>query len=406
MAKIIFITTGFPPYEFSENITNGKLVLALINRGHIVHVISRIDEGDLYNSEWREPWLSLKGITFTVTYPKGNFIRRLYEISRNTLSFKYPVEGIRWAEYAYRRAKMMLSEYKYDLVITRSPSDIPHLVGLRLKKNFGIKWLANWNDPASGIWPVPYENSLPQWKKIISRKFAREALSYSDITTFPSELLYEHFRSHFLIEDKRVKIVPHIMLKSEFSTSRYSNEIYNLHLLFSGNMSVERNPEYLLSSIQKFNLNNKGKIYLDILGICSAQALQLIVKYDLTEYVKVLNPLPYKEAMGIMSQYDVLLNLEARMERSIFLPSKIADYACLNKVILSLSPGVSETGHLLRKYNAGIVADNASIQDIYDKLSFLSRMKIQKRINEIIETTSINEYLGEKHVIDLIEEVI
>ncbi len=61
--RILFIAAGFPPYEFSENIVNGKLVLALIREGHKVVVVSRTDEGPVYNAEWRDPWLPLKDIT-------------------------------------------------------------------------------------------------------------------------------------------------------------------------------------------------------------------------------------------------------------------------------------------------------------------------------------------------------
>jgi glycosyltransferase involved in cell wall biosynthesis len=322
------------------------------------------------------------------------------------LFFRYPVEGIRWAEHAYRKAKSLLSENRYDLVITRSPSDIPHLVGLRLKKKLGIRWLANWNDPASGIWPIPYERDIAFWKKIVSKNFVQDTLAYSDIISFPSQLLYEHFKNHFKIDENRVKIVPHIMLETQFLTPMYKEDSINLHLLYSGNLSVERNPEYLLASLQKFNRQNKEKIYLDILGVCSNETEQLINKYNLNEYVRVLKPLAYGEAMRKMAQYDVLLNIEAKMGKSIFLPSKISDYSCLNKVIFSLSPNISETGNLLKKYKGGIVADNASVQDIYNKLSFLSQMKNHKRINELLQNSSIHEYLGEKQVIKLIEEMI
>ena len=39
------IATGYPPYLFSENLCNGKLVMALLQAGIEVDVISRIDEG-------------------------------------------------------------------------------------------------------------------------------------------------------------------------------------------------------------------------------------------------------------------------------------------------------------------------------------------------------------------------
>jgi glycosyltransferase involved in cell wall biosynthesis len=405
MARILFIASGFPPYEFSENIINGKLVLALLREGHSVYVISKVDDGALYNSEWREPWLSLEPITFTVTYPKESFIRRYYEIFRNTLYFKYPIEGIRWAEFAYRKAESLITEHDFDLIITRSPSDIAHLVGLRIKKNHNIKWIANWNDPSTGIWPAPYEKRLPFLKRIISGKYAQEVLKRADITSFPSQMLSDHFKNHFLIEEQKVRIIPHIMLQSGMTTKQNDDPV-NLHMLHSGNLSVERDPVNLLRAIAKFNNLNKEKVFLDILGVVSREASVLIKDSELDGYVRLIKPVPYNEALNIMAEYDVLLIMEAIMETSIFLPSKITDYSQLKKTIFSLSPVISETGNLLKKYGGGLTAQNNSYQDIYDKLSLLSIMKREEKLVELSKNASLNEYLGERYVMNMFDEII
>ena len=52
------IATGYPPYLFSENLCNGKLVMALLQAGIEVDVISRIDEGPSYGTDWTEPCLN------------------------------------------------------------------------------------------------------------------------------------------------------------------------------------------------------------------------------------------------------------------------------------------------------------------------------------------------------------
>ena len=48
--RLLMIATGYPPYLFSENLCNGKLVMALLQAGIEVDVISRIDEGPLYGT--------------------------------------------------------------------------------------------------------------------------------------------------------------------------------------------------------------------------------------------------------------------------------------------------------------------------------------------------------------------
>jgi glycosyltransferase involved in cell wall biosynthesis len=402
MANILFIASGFPPFEFSENIINGKLVLALMKKGHSVRVISKIDEGQTYNSEWREPWLILKPVTYYVSYAHGSLARRSFEIIMNTLRFKYPQEGIRWSGYAFRKAIELIKGEGFDVVITRSPSDIAHLVGLRLKRKLNIRWIANFNDPTTGIWPYPYEKNFPCWKRSISKKFVQEVLKLADITSFPSRLLAEHFKEHFKLYDNRVSIIPHIMLEESLEVG-YKTNPGNLHIIHSGNLSPERDPEKLLLALRKYNTLNEGKFYLDIMGVISDKWMKQIEKLGQREYVNTIEPLPYYEAMHKMVNYDVLLILEAPLGKGIFLPSKIADYAQLKKPILAISPAIGEVKNLLEKYGGGISANNNSVDDIFEKLSFLSREKAESKLIEITSNSTLREYLDEKRVINLLE---
>ncbi len=402
MANILFIASGFPPYEFSENIANGKLVLALLNSGHSVQVISKIDEGQTYNSEWREPWLQLKPLTLTITYPVGGSWQRSCEIIKNTIRFGYPIEGIRWAGFTYKKAKELIQEGNIDIILTRSPSDIAHLVGLRLKKKLKVKWIANWNDPSTGTWPDPYERYLTTWKRIISKKYTQEILKFADTITFPSEMLAANFKAHFRIEDSRTAIIPHIMLNDQVS---YEGVLpaNGLHIVHSGNMSIERDPTNLFMALKRLNDQSDEKVYLDIMGVISKQASDLIEDLNLNKFIRAIEPMPYYRAMKKMAEYDVLLILEAKLTIGIFLPSKISDYAQLNKPILAISPQNGEVKRLLEKYGGGVASDNSSVADIADKILFIKKMKTENRLDEIVINSSLKEYLGENRVVKLLE---
>ena len=61
---------------------------------------------------------------------------------------------------------------------------------------------------------------------------------------------------------------------------------------------------------------------------------------------------------------------------------------------------------LLETYGGGIAANNESVNDIFEKLSLLSNMKTENKPNEITQTSSLRDYLGEKHVIALLEPIL
>jgi glycosyltransferase involved in cell wall biosynthesis len=399
MTRILFLTSGFPPYEFSENIVNGKLVLALLKKGYSVKVISKIDEGKVYNSDWIEPWESLQPHTFLVRYPNGSRLSRFFDILKNVLHFKYPLEGIRWAGYAYEKSVEYIQKGQVDIVITRSPSDIAHLVGLRLKKNYNIKWIANWNDPATAIWPEPYEYSIPFWRKYIYKKFTQEVLSKADYNTFPSKLLSEHFCKYYYVERNKIEIIPHIILP-DYNLEIKSVSSTDLHICHSGNLSIERDPENLFIALKQFIEKTKRVIYIDILGVSTSYAVRLVEKYNLKGIVKFVDPLPYYAAIKKMSEYDVLMIIEAKMGESIFLPSKITDYIQLRKPVLSISPLNSELGNLFKRYGGGIIADNNSVDDIYSKLCLLDKLREEDLLNKQVQSSSIYQYMASDYVVD------
>ena len=165
------IATGYPPYLFSENLCNGKLVLALMEAGIEVDVISRVDEGPSYGSKWTEPWNILEPTANIISYPAGNKLTRLCDIIYSGIIMEGNFQaGVRWMRRAYQKALMLIKKHHYDAILTRSPHDISHFIGEKLKKETGLLWIANRNDPASPIWPGQYCHNYTE--KVQKRKMA------------------------------------------------------------------------------------------------------------------------------------------------------------------------------------------------------------------------------------------
>lgn len=197
--RLLLIAPGYLPYTFSENLCNGKLAYAMYKKGWHVDVLSKVDEGPAYSTEWTEPWLPLKKNNITITYPVGGKLTRMWDVLRSSVKLgMYPEGGVRWAYRAYELALKLCKENHYDAVLTRSPSDIPHIIGLRLKEKLGIRWIANWNDPAAPIWPEPYTHHFSAKEQARKDQFTQMCLKGADVNTFPSQSLLEHFTSHYL----------------------------------------------------------------------------------------------------------------------------------------------------------------------------------------------------------------
>lgn len=402
--KALLIATGYLPYTFSENLCNAKLVYALQENGWEVDVISRVDEGNTYCTEWQEPWLCLQPNVYEVTYPVGNKFSRILDLLHSTIQMGgYPIEGIRWARRAYKKAVALHKEKHYDVILTRSPNDIPHIVGYKLKQRFGVRWIANWNDPSATIWPEPYTHHFSASKTRIIHNYTVQCLRGADINTFPSQSLLDHFVKNFpFLKDLPTAVIPHIALSESLYIPTKREKQDKLYLCHSGNLSTERNPELLFRAMREIINEGYNNIQLDIMGHINDYTQLLIDKYDLNDHVCCAGSFPYMEAVNHLADYDVLILLEARMKKGIFFASKFTDYAQCTRPILAVSPKEGFAHDILTQYGGGIFVDNEDYQDIKRGLMELyktwstdtlaSSYNTQRLYNEFSSKKVVNVY--------------
>lgn len=401
--RALLIATGYLPYTFSENLCNAKLVYALQQSGWEVDVISRVDEGNTYSSEWQEPWLCLKPNVHEVTYPVGNQISRAWDLLRSTLQMGgYPLGGIRWARRAYQKAVTMHKEKHYDVVLTRSPSDVPHVVGYKLKQKLGVCWIANWNDPSATIWPEPYTHHFSASKAKMLEKYTIQCLKAADVNTFPSQSLLDHFTAHFpFLRNQETKVIPHIALWESLYTPTKREKKDKLYLCHSGNLSAERNPELLFRAMRELVDEGYTRMQLDIMGHINDYTLDLIDKYRLANYVGCAGSFPYYEAVTRLLDYDVLVLLEARLQHGIFFASKFTDYAQSTRTILAVSPKEGFAHDMLTQYGGGVCVDNEDYRDI--KLGLLKLYKVWEadKLSAEYDTKALYDEFSAQNVVNI-----
>lgn len=397
--RLLMIASGYLPYLFSENLCNAKLALAFSAAGIDVDVISKIDEGPSYGDQWTEPWLGLRDSAHLITYPAGNPVVRLADAAYSSVCMGTRQPGIRWVRRAYERAIELMKEHRYDAVLTRSPTDIAHIVGYKLKQKTGIRWIANWNDPASGIWPVPYKHDYTSRQQRKAEAYETKMLLNADVVTFPCDNLRNHFISHFpQLADCKTAIVPHIALtEAVFKKSEeHSNE--KLMLCHSGNLSKERDPELTFRAMREIIDEGFSGFEFHIMGFVDKFTEEKIRKYNLEDHVKCIGSFPYFEALERMQKYDVLVLLEAELERGIFFASKFTDYAQCDRPVLAISPTTGFAKDMIATHGGGWVADNTDYKSIKTQLK---RVMAQWRDGTIKENKPIylyREFSAEKVV--------
>lgn len=398
--RILFIATGYLPYLFSENLVNAKLVFAMQEAGWSVDVISRKDDGPAYDANWQEPWIPLKAHTYEISY-SNNKLYKVLDFISSLITTKWPFVGARWIKHAYEQACDLIEKNEYDAVITRSPTDISHIVGYKLQKKYGIRWIANWNDPATTIWPEPYTHHLPKYTEKIYKHFEKRTLQSADVTSFPSETLKQHFIKHYpFLKEKDTIVIPHIGLSKTIYPKCSHNRSNILRICHSGNMSKERNPELLFKAIRESIDNGQDKILLDVMGHTNLYVQELITKYRLENHVHLIGSYPYLESIKKLQEYDILLLLEAQMEKGIFFASKIVDYVQTGRPILALSPKVGFASSFIKEHNCGLAANNKDYKAIKSALAEIYNCWKQGNLSEQFKNTSAIQSFSPEKVVD------
>jgi len=363
------ITTGFAPYEFSEAIVNSKLVLALKNAGHEVDVISR-ESKQVYAANWTKIWDPLKASIYFVPDQKVSIFKRLAELLYSVFYFKYPIYGIRWGVKVSRLALKMHKERNYDILLTRMPSMIPHLIGKKIHKKIEIPWIANWNDPTDNIRPLLEDKNVI--KSFLNNLLVRDIFNRACFNTYPSKELWEHFNIRILhTNDKKVEIIPHIAIDFKAKTARKRDAKYEFSMCHAGNMLSNVTSEPFLQALLKLKQDDKKSFRLHLFGTINNRFIELIKAYYLSENIKFHNSLGYESMLYELEKYDVLVLLEAQYDKGILLLSKLSDYASLGKPVFCVSPKIGVIPDYINKYGGGMVVDNKDSQSIYDGLKIM-----------------------------------
>jgi len=355
--RILLFASGFAPYAFSENIVSSKLALAFLERGWQFRVISRMDEGPSYVTEWQRPWDILQPHTCELRYTHGGFVARTWDVWRRSARLGFMTPGIRWAGRAWELASHWHRENPFSVVLSRAPTDVGHVPALMFSRQTGIPWIANWNDPPTHLWPQPYTHRLGPVAGFTSRKLLADVFRTASAVTFPSERLRQHVLRHADAGSTKTSVIPHLGLVRWNSSA--VGQAGCFRLCHAGNLSGERDPGTLFEGLSRFlrQVKPSPAVELTIIGVRQPETLAKAEKHGVAPQVKITGGLGYLETLKRLSESDVLVLVEAPCEEGIFLPSKVVDYAQVGRPILAISPRVGTMVDLLAETGAGVAAD-------------------------------------------------
>lgn len=360
MKRILLIAPACYPVFGAEAIVNIKMLQAMTSSGEFeIDLISKKSKWEDYPVDPIET-LGVKLHSLHIIEVNNKFnLKTLWEHFLSLLLFGVVFKGSHWAAVAYPTIKRLVESNNYDYVLTKDAPSF--LLGYYLKKRFGLKWVATWNDPYPTIkYPYPYNVAFHAKKSLFDNKIVM-IMSNADKHVFPSDRLSIYMQKYMFIPNDRVCIIPHVSLNS-LSVSDTEIDSNTLQIIHSGNIKYPRDPKPFLEAFSKYiKANPTSKIIVSILGATDDDIRRNIVFFDLEKYVKILPPVSYNKSLDILKHYHITLIIEADCAEGVFLPTKVSDFMQCQKHIFAIGPNVGVLNDL---YNHGYVSYFAPITSI------------------------------------------
>ena len=415
MKRILYIAPHSFPIKSSEAICNSKVAYALASFGYIVDVFTCSDPATYPDDTRIDSYLqkSTNLRLFTVS-PSVKYISSKAPIIDNIMNSLHYAKIFLKTGYIYNGISIpyaILSAiekqiklegvFNYDVVITRG--FLTDIVGISLKKRFGVKWIANWNDPFPiKRFPAPYGQGYEAKLTFFENRVYKAIQKYADFHTFPCLRLRNYMLKCFSHVKKENTRVIHHMAHSEltqfFKFDRKDASV--LKIVSCGSVGSPRKPEVFLKALSVALKNSDVIVKLFFIGFYSESLKNLTMELGLSNVVEFLPPKKYSECMDFISSCDVSLIVETSCEEGIYLPTKCVDAFQCGKPIFCVSPKIGTLRDIVETSHVGYISNIDDIEDVISKITImlkdyqLNRLPVASfvQVPEFFEDYIANQY--------------
>jgi Glycosyl transferase 4-like domain len=255
-----------------------------------------------------------------------------------------------WHFFALRKAEGLIRNEKIDVIITTSPPPSSHLLGLKLKEKFDIRWIADFRD----LWfslPIEqvYDNAADRAYALDLKKMITDRAD--EVVSVNNDIRRYLGRGEVIMNGADIETARFW----DRSKARSDNKLV-IGLLGTINHLCPIEPLLnAISALMKTNSKWKERLSVIHVGYCAGEATASISRYGLDDIIKRRGYLPKGEAIRAMAECDLLYLGVEKFGGCNILPGRIFDYLISGKPILGVVPEDSDAAALLHEYPGGTV---------------------------------------------------
>lgn len=279
---------------------------------------------------------------------KQSFVQKMMLWVRGNLFI--PDARVLWVKPSVKYLSKYIQENHIETIITTGPPHSLHLIGLALKKELNVKWIADFRDPWTTI---GYHNALKLTKSSAQKHkdLENEVMNTADELLVTSPTTKKEFEA---ITSKPIHVITNGYDVEKVSKQSLDEKFTLAHI---GSFLSDRNPQLLWEVLSELIIENaefKDKFQLKLIGATSQEVLESISKFGLNNYINNLGYVSHQEAIEHQRKSQVLLLIEIDSEETkSIIPGKVFEYIVSERPIIAIGPQGSDFAEIITSTNTG-----------------------------------------------------
>ena len=287
-----------------------------------------------------------------------------------------------WNKFAYAKALEVIEKENIDTVITTSPPHSTQLIGLKLKKEFNINWIADLRDPWTDIYY--YESMLhTKWAKLKDKAYEKEVIEKADQLIVVSDSIKQLLATKSdKITPSKINIIPNGYDSDDFKIDEIQKDD-SFVISYTGTIT----KDYPNDSLIKALIETNSKINF------TGQADEL-TKENFGDIANFNNHVSHEDIIKVLLKSDLLVLIIPKIENNKgILTGKLFEYLGAKKPILCIGPTNGDAAKIIEECKAGKSFDYSDSKGMFNFI-----MEVQESIFKIPNNKSNSysrEYLTE-----------
>ena len=292
-----------------------------------------------------------------------------------------------WIRPSVRYLKKYLEEHPVDLIVTTGPPQSMHMIGLRLAKETGLPWVADFRDPWTKIFYFKHLSMTPateRWHK----KMEKAVLDEASAVVAVSPLVQQEFQA---MTDTPVELITNGFdecdFPSEKDTEAYGGPDKDFTITHTGLFAADGNPTVLWDVLrEKYQADGdfRKRLRIKLIGKNDEQILKALKDRGLQEALTDMGYQPHSVAVQQQRKASILiLPLRKEPEYKAVLPGKLFEYMASERPVLGIGQPDGAMAMILGEAKTGTVLDWDDKKGISEYIEKCWKMHLEGRLTTV-----------------------